>query len=158
MTRLDLEETIGHLEYLSAKGPCTPAKKEEYEQQLQTFRVALQAINQQRDSLASSRKAKLGSDRRIALMYAGEELFLTVQALTAQEPLSVGHQHLRRLLQHEKSLPTGIVSCLRSLDAAFARREDTAATDEWGTYALTTAARAVLDAVRVMLGERRRAA
>ncbi len=156
MTRVDLEETIACLEYLSAMKTPHSDTREEYEQQLQTFRVALQAINQQRDTLASAKGRKFDWDTRLGLMYAEQELFLMVKALTARESLGVGHQHLRWLLQQERHLPTGLVDCLRGLDAAFARREETRAKDEAGAFALTTATMAALDAVRVMLGERRR--
>ncbi len=154
MTGRDLEETVVNLEYLLASSRTDPAKREEYERQLQTFRVALEAATEQQKLLAFPRKRKFDSDTEVALMYAEEELFLTVRALLSGGDLAVGHQHLRWLLQHQHFLPLEVARCLRSLDEVYCRREDTCATDPAGAAALTTATMTVLDMVRAELGER----
>ncbi len=154
MTHRDVEEIIGNLEYLLALNISDARTRERQEQMLQAFRVTLQAADQQRTSLTSTRKHKLNSDLKIALMYAEEELFLAARALISREPVSIAHRHLLHLLEHLLFLPLGIGECLLSLDAIYSRREDTGLTDAAGADALTTATRALLDAVRDELGKR----
>ncbi len=153
MTRRDVEEIIRNLEYLLALNISDAKTREGREQMLHAFRIVLQADAQQA-LLTSTRKHKLNSDMKIALMYAEEELSLAVQALISPEPISVAYRHLFHLLQHQLFLPSEIGKCLLSLDAIYSRREDTGLTDAAGADALTTATRAVLDAVRDELGKR----
>jgi BMFP domain-containing protein YqiC len=58
MTRRDLEEAIVSLEYL-VLNHLDAIKREEYAQQLEAFRVQLQALNQQHYSLTLARSSNL---------------------------------------------------------------------------------------------------
>jgi hypothetical protein len=98
-------------------------------------------------------------DTTVALAYAAEELFITAQALTTdlisrEHGLSVAHQHLRGLLQHEGSLPSGIGMRLHKLDDNYSARENTGDTDASGADALSAATMSVLEEVRDVLAHR----
>ncbi len=147
MTRCDLEEVIVDLEYLLELNHSDVQRRQEYEQQLRAFRLLLEAANRQQDSPTSTGNRPRDWDAEVALLYAEEELFLTAQALIARD-VTAAHQHLRRLLQHEHSLPAEVGRCLRSLDATYLRLQDTEAADEVAAHSLTAATIAVLDAVR----------
>lgn len=154
MTRRDLEETIVNLEYLLRMNMSDATTREQHEQLLEAFRIVLRAANHQQARLAATRKTKLQSDMKIAMMHAEEELFLAAQALISGEPLNVAHRHVRLLLEHQVILDSDIEGCLQNLDASYSRRQHTGLTNAAGADALTTATIAVLHAVRDELGQR----
>ncbi len=145
MNRCDLDEIIVDLEYLQTHALEAEAR-EEYAQQLHAFRALLQSGQQAVAAKARDNDAR-DWDAALALLYAEEELFLAAQALIARD-VPEAHKHLRRLREHEHSLPEDTGTCLRSLEATYTRLENAREPDELATHTLATTTIALLDAVR----------
>ena len=100
-------------------------------------------------------------DINVALSFAAEELLFAAQAITSdsipqERGFGLAHYRVRTLSLNGKSLPADIADRVAVLDASYADREDSGATDTIGAMAIVAATLDLLGDVQNRLHESQR--